>query len=144
MLQGSSLWKVAFQGKLFPELKKLDFKTCFLLAHSLIFFITVHRCSFPLGERFVWYLSGCNSPCATSGSYLMKKRTHISNSSEVDTERERDTTSTGKALRCYCEPLAHPSGSWGFFRRLQYFSVPGCSGSAAPCGTGSFLAACHM
>lgn len=69
----------------------------------LFYFIYVHHCSFPLGERFVWYLSGCNSPCATSGSYLMEKSTHISNSSEVDTEGEHDTTSADKALRCYCE-----------------------------------------
>lgn len=68
MLQGSGLWKVAFQGKLFPELKKLDFKTCFLLANSLTVFITMHPCGFPLGERFVWYLSGYNCPCATGGS----------------------------------------------------------------------------
>lgn len=52
MLQGSRLWKVAFQGKVFPELKKLDFKTCFLLADSLIIFITVHPHGFPSGERF--------------------------------------------------------------------------------------------
>lgn len=35
---GSSLWKVAFQGKLFTDLKRLDFKACFLLADTLIFF----------------------------------------------------------------------------------------------------------
>lgn len=83
---GSSLWKVAFQGKLFPDLKQLDFKTCLLLANTLLFFITVHPCSLSLAERFMWYLSGCNSPCATSGSYLMEKSTHTSNSCEVDTE----------------------------------------------------------
>lgn len=86
MLQGSGLWKAAFHSKLFPELKKLDFKTCFLLADSLIVFITVHPCGFPLGERFIWYLGGCNHPCATSGSYLMEKSTQISNSSEMDME----------------------------------------------------------
>lgn len=83
---GSSLWKVAFQGKLFPDLKQLDFKTCLLLANTLLFFITVHPCSLSLAERLMWYLSGCNSPCATSGSYLMEKSIHTSNSCEVDTE----------------------------------------------------------
>lgn len=35
---GSSLCKVVFQGKLFPHLKKLYFKTCLLLADTLLFF----------------------------------------------------------------------------------------------------------
>lgn len=83
---GSSLWKVAFQGKLFPDLKRLDFKTRLLLADTLLFSIIVQPCSLSLGERIMWYLGGCNSPCATSGFYLLKKSTHVSNSSEVDTE----------------------------------------------------------
>lgn len=82
---GSTLWKVAFQGKLFPDLKKLDFKTCLLLADTLLFLTIVQPRSLSLAERIMQYLSGCNSPCATSGSYLMEKSTHISNSSEVGT-----------------------------------------------------------
>lgn len=35
---GSSLCKVVFQDKLFPDLKKLYFKTCLLLADTLLFF----------------------------------------------------------------------------------------------------------
>lgn len=50
---GSSLWKVAFQDKLFPDLKKLDFKTCLLLADTYLFYIFVQPCSLSLGERIV-------------------------------------------------------------------------------------------
>lgn len=89
--------------------------------------------------------AGCNCSCAAGGSYLAENSTHISNSSSVDTGGERDSTSTvGKVLRCPCGHhtliLVDPGVSLGDFCIL----VSGCLGSAAVCGTGSFLVACQM
>lgn len=89
--------------------------------------------------------AGCNCSCAAGGSYLAENSTHISNSSSVDTGGERDSTSTvSKVLRCPCGHhtliLVDPGVSLGDFCIL----VSGCLGSAAVCGTGSFLVACQM
>ena len=102
VLQGSGCWKAAFQGRWFPGPKKLGLKTRFLLARSLIFSVTVHPRSFPVGRRFMWCLGGCSHCCGASGSCLMEKSSRI-----LGTEGERGTTSTGRALgcRCHCHSL---------------------------------------